>query len=225
MRGISDSGGGSRSAPPMYFIYSIFNTVNGKIYIGKTNNLRKRWNAHKRISLGGKEKFPRTFSIIHSAITKYGIDKFEFLPIHSFESEDDAYKAETYWISYFNTREPTLGYNISPGGEGSGSGINSPNYGLIRSDETKLKLKESHLGSKNSNYNKEFSLETRLKMSKSQKGNQSGEKNPRSILNWNAVNQIRDLYKNGVGATQLSKQFNVSRANIYSIINNKSWIK
>jgi hypothetical protein len=53
-----------------------------------------------------------------------------------------------YWIDLYNSRDKQYGYNITVGGVGSGSGKNSPNFSLKRSQETIYKLKENHLGDK-----------------------------------------------------------------------------
>ena len=46
----------------------------------------------------------------------------------------------------------------------------SPNYGIVRSDETKRKMSESKLGEKHPLFGKKLSEETRIKMSNSHKG-------------------------------------------------------
>ena len=56
----------------MFIVYCILNCLNGKVYIGKTNNLKKRYLAHLRVAKGGKEKYPKQFFNIHKAIVKYG---------------------------------------------------------------------------------------------------------------------------------------------------------
>lgn len=195
------------------------------MYIGKTNNLKNRWADHLRIAKGGFKKYPRKFFIIHKAIVKYGYSNFEFSCLQQCSSEDLAYKSEEYWISFYNTRDNNFGYNISVGGKGSGSGKNSPNFGLKRSLATLVKLRESHLGNKNSNFGKNVSQETRLNMSRSQKGKQLGENHANSILSWKDVDEIRKLHQVGISVSVLCKQFNTHRTNIYSIIKYKTWIK
>ena len=154
----------SPSVHHMFYVYGILNCLNGKMYLGKTNNLKRRWTDHKRTARNGKNK-NRSFNAIHTAIIKYGIDNFEYFQIQSFDDESTAYLAEIYWIDFYKTRDNEYGYNISPGGIGVGSGTNSANYGLKRSHETLLKLSKSHTGDKNQNYGKIFSDETKLKMS------------------------------------------------------------
>jgi group I intron endonuclease len=209
----------------MFYVYGIINCVNGKLYIGKTCDLHDRWLDHLRTAKGGKEKCPRKFFAIHQAIVKYGESNFEIFCIQRFNSEITAYQAEKYWIEFLQTKNNKLGYNIAPGGIGSGSGKDSPNFGLKRSASTLNKLRESHLGEKNHNYGKDFSQETRLVMRVSQKGNQAGEKHPKSILTWSDVDEIRCLHKKGWSLSQLSEKFNTHKSNISHIVNNRTWIK
>lgn len=177
----------------MFYIYGILNCINGKFYIGKTNELKKIWIAHLRVARGGKEKYPRMYSIIHQAMNKYGFDNFECIKMQEFSTEKYCYLSEKYWIDFYQSRDRNFGYNISPGGIGSGSGRNSVNFGLKRSPETLLKMTKSHIGNLNQNYNKKFSEETKIRMSRSQKGNQVGEQHPRSILTWEIIDKIRSL--------------------------------
>jgi group I intron endonuclease len=207
----------------IFFIYLIFNTKNGKMYIGKTNDLHIRWITHKRVAKGGKDKY-HEFSVIHQAIVKYGVENFEFLCIQDFKNENEAYLAEIYWINFYNTRNSKFGYNVSPGGIGSGSGINSANFGLKRSLEVILKLSNSHKGERNQNYGKIFSQDTRLKMSKSQKGNQLGEKHGMAILNEEIVRNLKIDYVNlNLSKKDLSIKYNIKYNNVISILNGYSW--
>ena len=55
---------------------------------------------------------------------------------------------EIYWIDYFKSTDPNIGYNLSEGGRVNRTlkGINSPNYGKKRSEETKLKISQALKG-------------------------------------------------------------------------------
>jgi group I intron endonuclease len=56
----------------MYNIYGIYNKINGKIYIGITNNLKRRWSEHKKLS----KKITEHSYAVHLAIKKYGLQNF-----------------------------------------------------------------------------------------------------------------------------------------------------
>ena len=87
-------------------IYKITNKINGKIYIGETNNPARRFSEH--ISGTG----PNEISLIHRAIKKYGAKNFTYEVIGWFE---DWREKEQYYIEYYHCRPP-YGYNIHEGG-------------------------------------------------------------------------------------------------------------
>ncbi len=88
--------------------------LNGKMYIGKTNNLKRRWNEHK----WGKGNT----CILNNAIKKYGIDNFFFdvvaeIPFDTVEELNSVLKIlEMYYIQLFNSFNS--GYNATIGGDG-----------------------------------------------------------------------------------------------------------
>lgn len=93
-------------------IYKITNILNGKSYIGKTEQkVELRWAVHK--SNVSKLDFP-----LYRAIRKYGIENFLFEVIEDgINSEEALNKAEIYYIKLYNTYGEN-GYNATPGGEG-----------------------------------------------------------------------------------------------------------
>lgn len=86
-------------------IYKIENLVNGKIYIGQSVQIEKRFQKHLR----AKDNF-----LIHKALRKYGKENFTFQIIEECEQQDLDNK-EIYWINYYNSLMP-LGYNMVDGG-------------------------------------------------------------------------------------------------------------
>ena len=52
-----------------------------------------------------------------------------------------------------------------------------------------------------------------------------GERNARSKLTWDQVDQIKALRKSGVRVVELSKKFKVSISNINAILANKRWVR
>lgn len=87
-------------------IYMIENKINGKKYIGQSNDVKRRWSDH----CNKKEKYT---SLINRAINKYGKENFIFSIIEDFC--EDYNEKEKYWINFYNSIEN--GYNIAPGGE------------------------------------------------------------------------------------------------------------
>ena len=98
----------------MGYVYLITNTINGKRYVGQSQqiDIKRRWNKHKNISKTGLGK------VLRDAYEEYGIDNFKFQIICICFNEDcDKYEEE--YIIKFNTIVPN-GYNITNGGEGGG---------------------------------------------------------------------------------------------------------
>ena len=83
----------------MGHIYKITNTVNGKVYIGKTTvGVEKRWRKHQT-----EAQRDRGYkSALYDAMNKYGADKFTIEAIETC-SNDALDKRERLWIKHFNS--------------------------------------------------------------------------------------------------------------------------
>lgn len=93
------------------YIYKIVNSVNDKVYIGKTNNLYSRWNGHK-----SSVKNNRSNSRLPLAMKKYGFDKFSLSPILTvLDYKKDADYFEKLLIAEYDSYK--TGYNSTKGGE------------------------------------------------------------------------------------------------------------
>lgn len=102
-------------------IYIIKNSVNNKVYIGKTiRSVKARYREHTNRDL--HDNLP-----IHRAMLKYGVENFwyEILDIDSIEKLNNL---EKYWIKYYNSTESEYGYNLNPGGNGGICYHNIGNY-------------------------------------------------------------------------------------------------
>ena len=155
------------------FIYVIENKVTGAAYVGKANDVKKRWSKHRYAASLGVEGY------LYRAIRKYGIENFD---IHvADEAEDEAYVLnvlEPEWISYLQEMKIEL-YNLTEGGDGipgfkhteeAKRKIGLKNSEKRCSEETKEKLHKVNTG-------KTTSEETRKKLSEVLKGK---KKPPRS---------------------------------------------
>lgn len=129
-----------------FFIYKITNLVNGKIYIGKSQNNLKcgstRWQIHLKIAKGGKKKYDRMYSLLHKAIKKYGDKNFLYEVIQSTNDESEALKLEMQWIACMKEKGFIL-YNLTEGGEGMS--------GFIHSHKSRKQIGDSQRGEKSSN--------------------------------------------------------------------------
>ena len=83
-------------------IYKIENLINGKIYIGQSIHIEKRWQEHCKASSN---------SLTAKSIQKYGTENFSFQIIE--ETNDIALlnQLEAQYIKYYNSLAPN-GYNI-----------------------------------------------------------------------------------------------------------------
>lgn len=144
-------------------IYKITNLINGKCYIGKSNNIKLRWYDHKR-------KINDYDYPLYNAFRKYGIENFKFEIIEEVE-ENLLNEKEKFYIQEFNSFNE--GYNCTLGGEGM--------YGFSHSDETKKKCSESQKGTKSSWWGRKHTEETKEKMSKWHTGKFVSEKTREKI--------------------------------------------
>lgn len=105
-------------------IYIATNTKNGKKYVGKTiKSLSQRRREHQSKAANGSK------NAFHAAIRRYGKDAFVWSIV---EEADESQLAdlEIKYIALHNTHvKRRCGYNMTPGGEGVGSGELHPMYG------------------------------------------------------------------------------------------------
>lgn len=193
----------------MYFIYLIVNLLNGKIYVGKTNNPHTRWLQHQNLGRILKSK-----QLIHKAIGKYGCNNFTFFIIENLPTEEDSLEAEIWWIAYFNSVGARL-YNLTIGGDGASGGNKNHNYGKHLSEDVKRKISESRIGKysgeNNPMYGRQHNITTKLSISKI---NQK--------VDDKVVSEIKKLSKDRqYTGRQLAIMFNLSTAQISRIINGK----
>jgi group I intron endonuclease len=105
-------------------IYLITNTTNGKLYVGQTiKKLERRWNLHRSTALRG-----RSSQALHRAIVKYGAENF-IIEVLIEIPEDQLDSHEIRLIEQYDSMNPLKGYNMTPGGGGTGSGSDNHRFG------------------------------------------------------------------------------------------------
>lgn len=165
-------------------VYCHTNKINYKRYFGITSqDPDERW--RNGYGYRGSEVFWR-------AIQKYGWDGFEHEILFENLTEEEAKKREIELIALYKTnctkyRNPSYGYNMTDGGDGT--------VGRMASEQTRRKISNAlkgkfvgednpnygnHklAGENNPNYGKHLEEETKLKISKANKGRLAGDKNP-----------------------------------------------
>jgi len=161
-------------------IYKTTNLINGKIYIGK--------------AIDKSSGYLGSGKILKVAIKKYGRENFHKEIIDLAGDLDEHREKEIFWIDFYKSRDPKIGYNITKGGEGF-SGKHSeetrakiskisrrlaaePEHckkismalkGKKHSEERKRNESLSHRGEKHPNYGKHLSEEHKRKISESNK--------------------------------------------------------
>lgn len=88
-------------------IYTIENVINKKLYVGYTDNFKKRFYNHKshlNRNVHGNEHLQKAWN-------KYGKDNFKF-EVLSCCSEEFLVSEEHYWCNMLDVHNPLLGYNI-----------------------------------------------------------------------------------------------------------------
>jgi len=145
-------------------IYIVTNLVNAKQYVGITKDLKRRWSAHKT---GNKSS-----TLLKQAIKKYGVENFVFTHVADAFDWEAAQTIERLLIAEKNSKAP-FGYNMTDGGEGT-LGFPAPNKGKPMSEESKQKLRNSHVG-------KKMSEEANENKSKAMKGLVKSEEHKKKI--------------------------------------------
>jgi group I intron endonuclease len=114
-------------------IYKIVNKTNGKCYVGSAVNIEQRWHCHRsdlKLKKHHSAHLQRAWEI-------YGEGSFEFEVVEYVEKQL-LIQREQYWIDFLSGYGEN-GYNTNPK---AGSSL-----GVIRSSETREKIRLSKLGS------------------------------------------------------------------------------
>jgi group I intron endonuclease len=117
-------------------IYKIVNALDGRMYIGQSVNPVYRAKRHFWKNNGCVK--------LRRAMEKHGRDNFTFSVLCWCVGKSDANEVEELLIALGNTR--ATGYNITPGGFGTGAGADNPFFGRSHSIELRAKLSANSLG-------------------------------------------------------------------------------
>lgn len=110
----------------MIGIYKITNTKNGKIYIGQSKDINRRWIEHK--CYYKSKNHHSSSSYLYSSMRKYGIEFFSFEVIEEVE-ENELDAKEFFYINLYCSNQKENGYNLTNGGDKGPTliGANNPN--------------------------------------------------------------------------------------------------
>lgn len=115
-------------------VYQIYNTVNGKRYIGSSIHIEQRFKEHLRNLRANKHANAH----LQNAWNKYGEHSFVFEEIELCEP-DQCLKIEQEYIDYYYAADRKFGYNIDPYANHAGNTL---------SEETRKKISEKAKGRK-----------------------------------------------------------------------------
>lgn len=156
-------------------VYAIQNKLNGKLYIGSTDNIKRRWYDHK-CCLTNNSHYNRH---LQSSWNVHGKNIFEFVIIEEVSDKSKLFKREQYWMDKFESYKITEGYNLC---KTAGSQLGSIRNKKVRKTislsitcspkrmEQVRNLGLSQRGKKHPNFGKPRSTEVRNKISKGHMG-------------------------------------------------------
>lgn len=135
-------------------IYKIINTINNKVYIGKSINIKRRFSQHlSALKIKSKDENRHLINAYH----KYGKENFkiEIIEAINFNSNELVFKErELYWIDYFDSTNRGKGYNLRRDSSTS----------MFTHEETRKIQSENSKGENNPNYGKKWTQEMRDNM-------------------------------------------------------------
>jgi group I intron endonuclease len=151
-------------------IYGIFNAIDGKVLVGSSQELKKRWRAHRNSAKSNQHPnihFQRAWNTDGEPSFEFRV--LELCPIADLLSRED------YWMAYHKSLNPDFGYNLKTAFRPVFSietreRIRQCKKGLHASAETRQKMSLAHRG-------KPFSAEHRAKIGLAQIGNTRGKGN------------------------------------------------
>jgi len=150
-------------------VYKITNKINNKIYIGITGHaLYKRIATYKSMV---KSKKPNKHRMVQ-AMKKHGFEHFIFDVLFTASSKEELKNKEIELISMLKSTDPTIGYNISPGG-------------YLPSEESNLKRRLAFLGKPLSEEHKAKIATSLLGHKVSDKVRETSKENAKKICGWN----------------------------------------
>jgi group I intron endonuclease len=173
-------------------IYIIACLVNGKYYIGRSVNWKKRISWHKK----ALEKNKHTNVHLQSSFNKYKLKNFTFELLEEWQPEFLC-SMENWWCNMLNTHNREFGYNIEP---------TSPFGKITSSKETKLRLSISHMGQKAWNKGILSKEETKQKLSKAHMGKKLSEETKEKIKNSNMGKKRNEKQKNNISLSLIGRK-------------------
>lgn len=177
----------------MIGVYFIYNIVTNKVYIGQSNNPKKRFVQHKYKLKNNKHHCQH----LQKSWDLHKEYNFHFFIVYECQNQDEANFIEKYYIDWYNCLG--LAYNTTWNHKGRGE----------VSLETREKLRQANLG-------KKATIETRLKLSANNKGRKMPNHVKENLVTTNSksfkVVSPDNIIFEGLNRTQFCKQHNLNIA-------------
>jgi group I intron endonuclease len=111
-------------------VYCIYNTVNKKVYVGKTKCIWKR--CHQYLSdVRCENNADRMNDYLYRSMVKHGVESFEMFPLE-FTDDESIAERELWWMHHLNSLNRNKGYNLR----------SDSSTGMIVHDNTKKLISE-----------------------------------------------------------------------------------
>ena len=210
-----------------FYVYQIKNTKNGKVYVGSTVDVDRRWCKHRRLLRSNRH--PNGY--LQNAWNKHGEQAFSFLVTDTVNCEKEMISREQYYLDTLDVL-----YNLSPT---AGS-----TRGVKLSQATRGKMSQAMIGEKNHFWGKTHSPEVRERLAEARRntskeqrerlaelirgennpGFKKGENHRNAILTERQVREIKQLLAQG-GMTQrvIAGEYGVSKMAISDINRGARW--
>lgn len=158
-------------------------------------------------------------SYLNNALRKYGKESFKVEIIDAAKTIEELKKKEIYYISFYNSTNRKIGYNLSLGGDGT--------PGVSKSEETRNKIRQKALGRIKSEESKRKQSETL------RKGNYTFEKGINNCKQYNLktskvvekLNENFQIVETYQSITEASFKNNIDRIGLTRYIKNNSFEK
>ena len=105
-----------KKRPVIAGVYLIRNKRNGKIYVGQSKNILKRFRQYEWGATSDRN-YQETMHPVTKAIREEGIENFEFAIVERCNDLQKRVHLEAEYIKKYKSDDPTYGYNESAGGE------------------------------------------------------------------------------------------------------------
>lgn len=175
-------------------IYAIQNTTTSQVYVGSTVNFNQRWKQHFNALQRGDH--PNRY--LQSSWTKHDNEAFKFYVLERVPAEKELLeKKEALWIAATKSAEKPFGYNLID--------FTTRRGGLKGYKHTSEAIEKISAAAK-------------------RQPRRQGSDAYRAKLTDFQVNQIRTLYKAGLGSQkQLGTYFGITKQAVQCILTGKSW--